>query len=373
MKVLLITATVGERSGWGRYSKAVLEGLLRHGQQVEVFAQTHDRSVDVVYHELKPLSARFNLFSVLVNIRRVRRTARDFDVIHALDAWPFGIYGYGALLGRRGKKLFINGVGTYSVAPLYDIWKSWIVRRAYERAQKIFCISRYTERRIAERGISPERLTTVLMGRTALPILSADDVTEFRNRHSIQKDRKVILTVGAIKDRKGQLETLKAVAILRERYPDILYVIIGSVKDGPYVSSIKAYVLENGLRDNLLIVSDADDKALSFFYSICTVFALNSNTDQKTHHLEGFGLVIVEACQFGKPSVGSSDCGIEDAIKDGETGYWTRQRDPADIAAKIEQILQNYDYFSKNSSSWYTAFDWNKTVSAYIYEYEKKA
>src|SRR3569623_55113 len=44
----------------------------------------------------------------------------NVDLVHALDAWPYGFYGFAAVFGTK-KKLFINGIGTYSVAPLYSL------------------------------------------------------------------------------------------------------------------------------------------------------------------------------------------------------------------------------------------------------------
>ncbi len=101
------------------------------------------------------------------------------------------------------------------------------------------------------------------------------------------------------------------------------------------------------------------------------MFALNSRTDPETHHFEGFGAVITEAYQFGKPAVGSSNSGIEDAIQDGKTGYLTKQQNPQDIAEKIEKILQDYDSFSANAKKKYADFDWAKTAATYIDFYKK--
>ncbi len=172
------------------------------------------------------------------------------------------------------------------------------------------------------------------MGASPIPVLSKDEIETYRKTYDINDVyRPIILTVGEIKDRKGQFETLKAVEILKQKHPHILYIALGSIGE-KYVSAMRSYASAHDLVGNMRIVSDADDRALSFFYSVCDVFALNSNTDDVHHHFEGFGLVIVEGYQFGKPAVGSSDSGIEDAIQDSVTGFLTKQGDPADIATK---------------------------------------
>lgn len=124
--------------------------------------------------------------------------------------------------------------------------------------------------------------------------------------------------------------------------------------------------------DNLLIITNADDRTIAFLYSICSVFALNSNTDIKHHHFEGFGAVITEAYQFGVPAVGSRDSGIEDAIQDGRTGYLTYQGDAEDIAQKIENVLQNREVLSEQAQRAGIGFSWEKTIKTYMQYYESE-
>jgi glycosyltransferase involved in cell wall biosynthesis len=366
MKVLIITASLNERSGWGRYSREVIDGLIARGVEVVVCARI---TAGVAYpvHQISELTS---IFAFLKNVYVVRNAARNVDVVHALDGWPYGVYGWLALLGRN-KKLCISGVGTYSVAPLYYFFKGWLLRRAYRRASKIFCISDFTKQELITAGIPEDKLLTVHMGASPLPEISASQEAQYRERYAIAQTRApILLTVGSIeKARKGQLETLKAVEILKRKHPNILYIAVGSAHSH-YAESLRSYADAHELKAHFLIVSNTDDLALSFFYSISDIFALNSINDPVHHHFEGFGLVIIEAYQFGKPAVGSSGCGIEDAIVDGQTGFLTRQRDPQDIAMKIDQILGKYEFFSRSAKMHHADFTWEKTVDTYIRGYQ---
>lgn len=367
MKVLIITNTLYERSGSGRYSRGVVENLRRAGIEVVVLCEQRPGEITVEWHKLLPLGSPV---SFLRNIVMARRLARRVDVVHALDGWPFGVYGYTGILGTS-KKFFINGVGTYSVAPLHSLWFGWLVRRAYQAADGIFCISAYVKNQLQQAGISSEILTVVHLGSDKLPALSPEEEEKYRDELSIDSHRfPVILTVGDIKNRKGQLDTLQAVGRLKEKYPLILYIAVGT-SNVQYVKDMHEYAASHGLSNNIRIVSSIDDKKLAFLYSVCTLVALNSNNNETRHHFEGFGLVIIEGYQFGKPAVGSRDCGIKDAIEDGKTGLLANQGDPIDIADKIGHMLENLAFFSHNARMRYTAFDWGKTASAYIVAYNK--
>lgn len=367
MKVLIITGSVVSSSGWGRHSSAIIDELQKQDVQVAVCAEEVESS-GTFSHVLLSTQHPFPIFSFLKNVQTVRRAARGVDCVHALDG-RFGVYGYLATLGSR-TPLYLNGIGTYSVAPLYSFWKGWLFRLVYLHAKKIFCISEYTRAQLQKAGIPASKLVTVHYGAPSLQVPSLEEMETYAKKYDIREESfPLILTVGAIKDRKGQLETLKAVSLLRTTYPQILYVLAGKGNSPRYLEAIRTYVQENSLEEHVRIIEDADDRALAFLYTRCTVFALNSNTDEVAHHFEGFGAVVVEAAEFGKPSVGSSNSGIEDAIVDGETGWLTHQRDPAHIADRIHAILTQYEYFSRNASIRYKDFNWQKTAAAYIYAY----
>lgn len=56
---------------------------------------------------------------------------------------------------------------------------------------------------------------------------------------------------------------------------------------------------------------------------------------------EAFPLVILEAMQFGLPVVTTSEGGISDIVKDGETGFICKSQDPVDLADKLQQLIEN--------------------------------
>jgi phosphatidylinositol alpha-1,6-mannosyltransferase len=235
------------------------------------------------------------------------------------------------------------------------------------RSRAIFCISDYTNNAIKSR-IKDVKTITVFMGLTRLPKLTSSEISKYQTRYKLSGGP-VILTVGQVKQRKGQFDTLKAIELLKQEYPDFLYVMVGS-RDKNYAEKIENYAKEHGLEKNIKFVNDVkDDKTLAFFYNTCDIFALNSNNDNG--HFEGFGLVMLEAAQFGKPVVGSRDCGIEDAVWDGYNGYLTNQGDTINISEKMKAILAgNRERLSRDSVEFSKKFSWDKTSEEYIRNYK---
>lgn len=367
MKLLALTNNMREKDGWGRYAASVAREYIVQCPDFEVITEEMSGKEHMELHEralLLPLRSEFNFFR---NCWRTRCAARSVDVVHAFDGWPYSVYGYAAVVGTT-KKLFITGVGTYSVAAFENPLQRMLMTRAYRRAQNIFCVSRYTQQRILEK-VALKNTSIVPWGHKALPELTAEEKERYRERFDIGNEHPVILTVGQIKQRKGQYDTLRAVARLRERYPQLLYLMVGSDSDIEYIGLIQDFIKEHNLFGNVRIINNAeDDSELSFFYSICDIFAMNSRNDGE--HFEGFGLVFLEAMQFGKPVVGSSGCGIEDAITDGYNGYLAAQGDDESIYQAFMKILSgDRDMLSRNARTMYSQFSWKKTVAEYVRNY----
>lgn len=80
---------------------------------------------------------------------------------------------------------------------------------------------------------------------------------------------------------------------------------------------------------------------------------------------EGWGLNVIEANNFGVPSVGYNVTGLKDSIKDNKTGLLTRKNTPEDLAEKCMKILtdkKTYNYLAKNSKKWANEFSWEKSA-----------
>lgn len=367
MKVLALTNNLKEMSGWGRYAASVAREYKEQCPDFEIITEQGQGTEDAPLHEralLLPLVSRRNL---LRNCWRTRQAARAASVVHAFDCWPYGLYGYAAVLGTA-KKLFITGVATYSIPPSGYSWKRLLMTRAYRRARKIFCVSRYTRERILKK-LSLDNAIIVPWGPKPLPILEESKQATYRERYKIGEAHPIILTVGQIKQRKGQYDTLRATAKLRKEYPNFLYLMVGSASDTEYVGKIERYILQHDLSHNVRIITDAKtDADLSFFYNLCDIFVMNSNNDGE--HFEGFGLVFLEAMQFGKPVVGSRGCGIEDAIRDGYNGFLTAQGDDEAIYGAFSRVLHgDRDTLSRSARAMYSQFSWAKTVAEYVRNY----
>jgi glycosyltransferase involved in cell wall biosynthesis len=76
------------------------------------------------------------------------------------------------------------------------------------------------------------------------------------------------------------------------------------------------------------------------YYAAADLFVLPSRH-------EPFGLVFVEAAQYGVPSIGTRVGGIPEAIEDGVTGLLVLPQNPGQLCDAIERLIQDSELRSR--------------------------
>ena len=148
--------------------------------------------------------------------------------------------------------------------------------------------------------------------------------------------RKVILYPARICRDKQQLDAVKAVELIND--PNIALFIVGPAErdeSKEYVKEIKRYVDEKKLGGKVILRDSAfDEKQLRDAYSGCLLNIMTS-----AH--EGLGLTILEAGSMKVPTVAYRIPGVDEAVKEGETGVLVEQGDISALAKALEITIRD--------------------------------
>lgn len=148
--------------------------------------------------------------------------------------------------------------------------------------------------------------------------------------------RLVVLTVGRLHPRKGQLQTLRALDALPEELRGrVEYWIVGKAGDRHHEHLLQIAAAKAGVRVRFL--GGLSDAQLDLVYRRADVFALTSV--EHGHSVEGFGLVYLDAAARGLPVVAHRIGGVPEAVSDGETGLLVPPDRPAELTAAFERLL----------------------------------
>lgn len=333
MRVAFLTSEVVPDYGWARYALELATALAAHNIEVVALVQEDAAPVpdsvplaDVrpVLPHLVPPTSGFFARSALA-LPRIRRAAADCDLLHVI-AEPYSVIG-ATVTGRR--PLIVTAHGTYvpqtsrrrAVGPLY--------RWAY-RCARLIAVSDYTAGRVRD----------VLPGANLTVIRNGVHAARFQvPAPAPHKHGPTILATGGVKQRKGTHILVEALGKVREHVPDAQLVITGRQDDVHYLALVERQIEALGLQDCVHLAGMVPDDELRGWYQHADVFALPSqNVGER---FEGFGLVFLEASAAGLPVVGTRGSGVEEAVRDGETGLLVAQNDLGALASAITRVLSD--------------------------------
>ncbi len=138
---------------------------------------------------------------------------------------------------------------------------------------------------------------------------------------------------GRINRWKGQKFFADVAKIVKKQIPDVRFLVAGEAYMGEehLKTELQEYIAEKGLKDTVILLGQVDD--MPGFYAGLDVFALPSTQP------EPFGLVVIEAMEFGIPVVATNHGGPTEIITQGQDGWLVSYEDPADMAQRIIALL----------------------------------
>jgi glycosyltransferase involved in cell wall biosynthesis len=367
MKIAFFAYDLSESSGWGRYTVQIVKRLAQRGVE-PVFFSIRGSAPNPVFADyphypildsyedgwIKPLQLVRDMLAVAPKIK-------DCHALHCMVE-PFLPL---AWLLSRGRKLYCGAVGTYTVTTLKSRW-GFLYRPAFRSCDGILSISRYTAMRLAQ--ILPgaaARTTTVPLG---VEMAADGKIPPAARREP------AFLTVGAVKPRKGVLEAVKALGMVAKDFPQAKFYIVGKETPSPYIDLVKQETARLGLEKNVVWKGRVSQEELDSLYASVRGFVLPSLNAGE--HFEGFGLVHLEANALGVPAIGSHDCGNEDAIKDGVSGFLVKQGDIEGLAAAMRKLIDPafpWDDLSRSALGFAREMSWERTVEGYLEAYRRTA
>jgi phosphatidylinositol alpha-1,6-mannosyltransferase len=200
-----------------------------------------------------------------------------------------------------------------------------LTRFALRTADRIIAVSDHTQGIALRLGADPRRVRRISPG-VDLP---GPAVAE-------REVRPTIITVARLVKRyKGHDVMVRALARLRDRVPDVRWVVLG---DGPLRGELEVLVAAEGVEDLVTFAGAVSDPERDAWLDRAHVFAMPSRLPSGRGG-EGFGIVYTEAAAHGLPVVAGDVGGATDAVRHGQTGLLVDPTDPAAVADALARIL----------------------------------
>ncbi len=210
--------------------------------------------------------------------------------------------------------------------------RRWLARRLIGHAARVSTLSNYTQELLL--ASFPEAADKIFLTPGAL----RTDFVVIPPKPVRRRDKLVVLTVGRLHPRKGQLLTLRALqALAPEVRARLEYWIVGRESHSSYAEMLRAAAAEADFPVRFL--GNLPDDELAEIYERSDIFAMTSVN--LGHSIEGFGLVYLEAAAHGLPVVAHDVGGVAEAVNDGVTGLLVPPHRPAQLAAAFERLIHD--------------------------------
>lgn len=141
---------------------------------------------------------------------------------------------------------------------------------------------------------------------------------------------KVLVIARLIWD-KGIGYFIDAIKLLREKYPQVEYQILGEIGvNNP--SAIPEELVQTWINDGLINYLGTTNDVREIIKDVnCMVLP--------SIYREGVPRTLIEGAAMGKPIITTDNVGCKDIVEDGYNGYLCKKRDSQDLANKIEQFI----------------------------------
>src|SRR5690625_524344 len=140
------------------------------------------------------------------------------------------------------------------------------------------------------------------------------------------------LFVGRLDESKGIIEAVKAVEILRESInKEFILHIVG---DGPLLSYLNSYIVNNNLEDFIKLSRHLNNNQLNIAYASADFLIFPS-------YQEGFPYVYIESMRAGLPIICTRAGALKRLIKDDYNGFHINMKDAFGLSEKMKFVINN--------------------------------
>lgn len=379
------------------YIRDLSRALSRQGIEVDVYTRSQDPTIAPIDESLaecgrvfyikagpaQPYNKNDIYYHTDEFVNNVMAQGQNYDIMYS-HYWLSGIVA--------------GGLRHYWQIPYVQMFhtlaemKNRVARSAAERdtAQRLNCegeIMRSADRIIAATPLdrnhmmwaygAPRSKIEVVPPGVDLERFKPIDRQVAKAQLAIPAHHKMILFVGRMQPLKGIDTILQALAIAKQREPDLVkdvcMAIVGGDPNQDSELEMREFERLQGLRESLNIgdlvtfLGAKDQDKLIYYYTAAEMVVMPS-------HYESFGMVAIEAMACGTPVIASDVGGLSFSIEDGFNGFLVPGRDAKAMASKVILLLKYptlREQLGEQARQWVQRYSWDNIADELLEIFER--
>ena len=233
--------------------------------------------------------------------------------------------------------------------------------KALDHAARIFSVSQSLKRHVMDLGVPGDKILVVGNGvdMTKFHRLPREEV---RQQLGLPPDAPVLISVGALVERKGFHRVMECLPDLRKRFPGLRYLIVGGASpEGDWRDHLERTAAALGLADCVTFLGALRPAELRLPLSAADVFVLATRN-------EGWANVFLEAMACGLPVVTTDVGGNREVVATVDLGTVVPFGDKNALTQAIEGALER-SWDREAIVAYAGANDWSQRVGVLTDEF----
>ncbi len=217
----------------------------------------------------------------------------------------------------------------HDFAPIEALRRRLLVAWSVRVSRQILVVSAFSERELL--SWHPEargRIVQIPHGADEVPVPAPSRAAAKR---AIGVAGPLVVSVGAIFNRRRLPELLAAISCVRRSRPETTLAVIGENRTQPPID-FQAMLRRLGLENNVRMMGFVSEEQLTTYYAAADVVAYLSD-------YEGFGLPVLEAMTRGVPVVAGDRPSVSELF--GEAAFLVDPASPVAIASALQRVLED--------------------------------
>lgn len=330
MKILVISNMypTEENKSFGIFVKNQVEALEKRGLLVDVAAITNPRSGKL------QVMKKYLLWMLRILKVFILRGGK-YSIVHAHYVFPSGLWGY-FFKKIRGTRFIVTAHGgdidkMARKSPFFFKW----TKKILQEADHIIAVGNELYGTIVNEFEVPEQKVSIINMGVNRDVFKPLNKELARKACGLEENIIPVLFVGNIIKQKGLLELCSAFSKLIVTEPGLRLYLIGPQKDQNFNEELNNYLQAHNILQYVQFLGVKDQKEIAQWMSAAEIFVLPS-------HIEGFGLVALEAMACGTAVVGTNVGGLKYLLADG-AGHVVPAKESDALFKAILYLIRNQD------------------------------
>jgi len=243
--------------------------------------------------------------------------------------------------------------------------KGFFFERVLKRRVDCFLVINKPTERYFSRLVGAEKVHISPMG-IDFSVYKRIDKNRARHDLGLDPNKKYILCVAAMVERKGLNYLIRSMPPIREQLPNTELLLVGQ---GYYRTQLQRLAQKLRVQDTIHFIPAADadpmvpDEQLPLYYNAADVCVLPSL-------IEALGVVCIEAIACETPFIGTNVEGIPSLVEQFEAGLLIPPRDSNAIASAVINVLEDGAVLNANRERAKNYYDWHNVAKKNIEVYD---